>query len=294
MNMNEVLANRALELIGEEKGNYKVISPNTHVNMSQSTNDIFPSSINLALIIKIDYILEVLDKLKDTLLHKSQELKPIFRMGRTHLNAAEPISIGQYFNACTTQLIRDIRKILQVKEFLKYIPLGGTIIGVGSKASKRYRKCATKNLRAISGINIKACPDLIDGIQSVGNYNTLSSFLKECAINLSKMASDLRLMGSESKYGFGDIVLPSRQIGSSFMPEKVNPVIPELINQISFIVCGYDLSISMAAQAGQLELNVFKPVISHCLFKMLDIMTESISLFNKFCLTGIEAKVRKL
>ena len=215
------------------------------------------------------------------------------KMGRTHLNAAEPISIGQYFGSCVTQLTRNIQKITQIKDSLLYVPLGGTIIGTGSKASHKYKKYAIENLRSISGMNIKACDDLIDGIQNVDNYTELSSLLKQLIMNLSKIASDLRLMASESQHGLGEIMLPPRQIGSSFMPEKVNPVIPELINQVSFMVSGYDLTIHMASQAGQLELNVFKPVISHSLFKSLEVMTSSISLFDRFCLVGIKAGNKK-
>ena len=186
-------------------------------------------------------------------------------------------------------LTRDYERINNAADSLHLVPLGGTIVGTGLNASPEYRKYVIEHLRQISGINIEACSDLADGIQNADIYVSLSAVLKVCMLDLSKIASDLRLLGSDPQYGLGELRLPPRQIGSSFMPEKVNPVMAELINQVAFSVCGYDLTVSMAAQAGQLELNVFKPVIAHSLFKSIDTMTEAIGLFDKYCLREIKA-----
>ena len=209
-------------------------------------------------------------------------------MGCTHLNAELPIDYGQCFNAYASVLIRDYERINNKAHHLRYISLGRTVIGTGLNTSPKYRKHVIEHMRKISGVNVKAYSSLADGIQNVDNYAALSSVLKVCALNLSKLASDLRLLGSDPQYGFCELLLPLRRIGSSVIPNKVNPVIAELINQVSFIVCGNDLTISMAAQAGQLELNVYKPIISYCLFKSIDMMTEAINLFNKFCLKELK------
>jgi len=289
MTANEVIANISLEMLGYKKGDYDIVNPLSHVNMSQSTNDIYPAAINLTLILKLELFLKALDSVKDTLHKKSQEFESVIKMGRTHLNAAAPINFDQCFNSYASMLDRDYERIKKAQGAFMRVPLGGTIVGTGLNTSAEYRKNAIKHLRQISGINVEACSNLADGIQNVDDYTTLSSVLKVCILNLSKIASDLRLLGSDPQHGLGELLIPPRQIGSSFMPEKVNPVMAELINQVSFIVCGYDLSVSMAAQAGQLELNVYKPTISYCLFKSIDMMKEAINLFNQFCLKDLKA-----
>jgi len=288
MNANEVIANLALEILGQNKGEYEIIGPLKHVNMSQSTNDVFPTAVNLTLLSKLKRLLKAIDDAESILLAKSREFDSVIKMGRTHLNAAQPISFGQCFNACALMVTRDRVRIKAAANILRYVPFGGTIVGTGLGASPEYRKSAIEHLRKISGENVRLCSNLADGIQNADVYAALSSALKVCMLNLSKIASDLRLLGSEPQYGLGELQLPPRQIGSSFMPEKVNPVMPELINQVAFMVCGYDLTVSMAAQSGQLELNVFKPVIAYSLFKSIDMMTEAIELFNKYCLTDIK------
>jgi len=289
MNANELIANIALEILGCKKGEYDIINPLDHVNMSQSTNDVFPTAINLALILKLKSLLAVSIKTKETLLKKSDELSSSMKMGRTHLNAASPISFGQCFDAYASMLSRDYERIKTAADSLCHVPLGGTVVGTGLNTTQKYRDRVIEHLRAISGIKIEAGANLADGIHNVDQYTALSSALKVCMLNLSKIASDLRLLGSDKHYGFGELNLPPLQIGSSIIPDKVNPVMSELINNVSFIVCGHDLAISMAAQAGQLELNVYKPVISHCLFKSVDMMTESINLFEQVYLREIKA-----
>ncbi len=289
MTANEVIANISLEILGYKKGNYDIVNPLAHVNISQSTNDVYPTAINLALVLKLELLLKTLCEAKETVHKKSQELKSVVKMGRTHLNAAVPISFGQCFDVYASALERDKERIKKAQDAFMRVPLGGTIVGTGLNTSEEYRKNAIKHLRQISGINVEACINLADGIQNVDDYVALSSILKVCILNFSKMASDLRLLGSDPQHGLGELLLPLRQIGSSFMPEKVNLVMAELINQVSFMVCGYDSAISMAAQTGQLELNVYKPTISYCLFKSIDMMTEAINLFDWFCLKDLKA-----
>ena len=288
MTANEVIANISLENLGYKKGNYDIVNPLAHVNMSQSTNDVLPTAINVALILKLEPLSKALHEAKGTLHKKSKEMESVIKMGRTHLNAAAPISLGQCFDAYASVLDRDQERIKKAQEAFMRVPLGGTIVGTGLNTSVEYRKNVIKHLRQISGINVDACNNLADGIQNVDDYTALSSVLKVCMLNFSKMASDLRLLGSDPQHGLGELVLPPRQIGSSFMPEKVNPVMAELINQVSFMVCGYDFAISMAAQAGQLELNVYKPTISYCLFKSIDMVIEAINLFEQFCLKDLQ------
>ena len=284
MNTNEVIANIALEILGHEKGDYDVIGPLAHVNMSQSTNDVYPTALNLALILKLGPLCDALYAVKNTFDVKSKEIGSVIKMGRTHLNAAAPISFGQSFDAYASVLLRDYERINAVMESLSVVPLGGTVIGTDYKTSPKYREYVIGHLKQISGINVTSCANLADGIQNVDNYTALSSALKICVLNLSKIASDLRFLGSDKKYGVGDITLAPRQLGSSIIEDKVNPVMAELINQVAFLVCGHDLTISMAANGGQLELNVFKPIIAYCLFKSIDITANALNKFNKYCL----------
>jgi aspartate ammonia-lyase len=292
MTANEVIANIALEILGCEKGAYDIINPLDHVNMSQSTNDVLPTAVNLTLIIKSKRLFLVLTALEKTLREKSEEMREALKMGRTHLNAASPVSFGQCFDVCASVLRRDHERIRAAAGALLNIPLGGTVIGTGLNTTPEYRGLVIKYLRRVSEIDFEACLNLADGIQNTDQYAALSSALKLCMLNLSKMASDLRLSGSDPQHGFGELALPPRQLGSSIISEKVNPVMAELINNISFMVCGYDLSVNMASQAGQLELNVYKPIISYCLFRSVDMMTEAIDLFDKFCLKNLKLKLK--
>jgi len=290
MNANEVIANIALEFLGHEKGSYDVVNPLAHVNKSQSTNDIFPTAINLALILKSGALILKLRAAAQTLIKKSGEFDADIKMGRTHLNAASPISFGQCFDAYAQMLSRDCKRISVSSDNLRHVPLGGTAVGTGLDTTQQYRERVIEHLRVITGIAVDSDDNLADGIHNVDQYSSLSSALKICMLNMSKMASDLRLLGSDNQYGFGELILPPLQLGSSIIPDKVNPVISELINQVAFMVCGHDLAVSMAAQAGQLELNVYKPVISNCLFKSLDMMSESIKLFDALYLEKVEVR----
>ena len=289
MNANEVLANIVLEMMSREKGEYDIVGPLTHINMSQSTNDVFPTALNLALIQRIDGLCDILLETVDILEAKSHEVQSIMKMGRTHLNAAAPISFAQSYNAYALALVRDHDRIQTAAKYLSIVPLGGTVIGTEYKASPQYCGVVINHLREIAKADVRPCLNLADGIQNTDDYSALSGTLKTCALNFSKIASDFRLLGSDRNYGIGDLTLSPRQLGSSIIDNKVNPVIAELINQVAFLVCGYDLSISMAAGAGQLELNVFKPVISYALFKSIDYMANSIQKFNEYCI-GAEIK----
>ena len=284
MNANEVLANIVLEMRGHKKGEYDIVGPLEHINMSQSTNDVFPTAINLALMLKILPFSSSLSAVIETLLAKSGEMDLAMKMGRTHLNAAAPISFGQSFNAYASVLVRDRERVNAAIANLRSVPLGGTVIGTEYNTTPEYRSCVIARLRDISGIEVEPYANLADGIQNVDSYAALSASLKVCALNLSKIASDLRFLGSDEKYGIGDLTLAPRQLGSSIIENKINPVIAELINQVAYLVCGNDLAISMAANDGQLELNVFKPIITDCLFRSIDLLSGSLEKFNEYCL----------
>jgi len=284
MNANEVIANIVLEMLGHRKGEYEIVDPLMHINLSQSTNDVYPTAISLALVLKLEPFLKSLCAARDSLLAKSLDLESAMKMGRTHLNAAVPMSFGQSFNAYAALLTRDNDRVSAAMDGLRRVPLGGTIIGTEYKTTPEYRKAVIDRLREISCLSIEVCANLADGIQNVDVYSDLSATLRTCALNLSKIASDLRLLGSDRGYGIGELTLSPRQLGSSIIVTKINPVMAELINQVAFLVCGYDQSISMAANAGQLELNVFKPIIVYSLFRSIDIMASALDKFNEYCL----------
>ena len=288
MNANEVLANITLEILGGQKGEYDIVGPLAHINMSQSTNDVFPTAINLALILRLAPFKNSLSAVIGTLKEKSHEMEQDIKMGRTHLNAAAPISFGQSFDAYASVLARDQERINTAIESLRRVPLGGTVIGTEYNTTPEYRTCVIDRLREISGIDVEPFANLADGIQNVDSYTALSASLKTCALNLSKIASDLRFLGSDKKHGIGDLTLSPRQLGSSIIENKINPVMAELINQVAYLVCGHDLTISMAANDGQLELNVYKPIITDCLFRSIDLMANSLEKFNEYCLKTIE------
>ena len=288
MNANEVLANVVLEILGRQKGEYDVVGPLAHINMSQSTNDVFPTSINLALILRIAALTNSLSAVVETLLAKSHDMEAAMKMGRTHLNAAAPISFGQSFDAYASVIARDRERVSVASSKLCRVPLGGTVIGTEYSTTPEYRARVISRLRDISGIDVEPYANLADGIQNVDCYTTLSASLKTCVLNLSKIASDLRFLGSDGKHGIGDLRLSPRQLGSSIIENKVNPVMAELVNQVAYLVCGHDLTISMAANDGQLELNVFKPIIADCLFRSVDLMANSIDKFNDYCLNTLK------
>lgn len=294
MNANEVIANRALELIGEQKGNYKVISPNSHVNMAQSTNDAFPTAIHLSVLATLDGLLEVMGELHAEFLNKASEFDGIIKMGRTHLQDAVPIRLGQEFEAYARVLNRDIQRITATREHLYEVNMGATAVGTGLNADPEYIKKAVGYLAEFSGYPLKGSADLVDGTQNTDCYIEVSAALKICMLNMSKIANDLRMMTSGPRCGFGEINLPARQPGSSIMPGKVNPVMAEVLNQSAFQVVGNDLTISMASEAGQFELNVMEPVIVFNLLQSIKVMTNVFTVFRKHCLSGITANAERM
>ncbi|MBM6837736.1 aspartate ammonia-lyase, partial [Clostridium saudiense] len=261
MNMNELIANRANEILGYEKGKYYPIHPNDHVNMGQSTNDVIPTAGSITAYKYLVKCIEQLKRLEVAFDEKAKEFADIVKMGRTEMQDAVPISLGAEFKAFSMAIGRDVKRINSVKDELLGVNLGGTAVGTGITASRKYMDTVVNELSDVSGLNVYQVEDLIDGTQNLDKYSEVSSQLKTCAVNISKIAGDLILMSSGPRTGFGEIKLPSKQNGSSIMPGKVNPVLPEVMKQISFQIIGNDLTISMAVQSGQLELNAFYPVL---------------------------------
>ncbi|MBA4602371.1 aspartate ammonia-lyase [Thermoactinomyces mirandus] len=294
MNTNEVIANRALEILGEEKGNYRVISPNTHVNMAQSTNDAFPTAIHISTLMSLDQLLQVMEELYDEFLRKAKEFDSLIKMGRTHLQDAVPIRLGQEFEAYARVLARDMERINRTRENLFEVNMGATAVGTGLNADPEYVEKVVEYLAQFTALPIKGVNNLVDGTQNTDCYMEVSSALKTCILNMSKVANDLRLMTSGPRCGFGEIKLPPRQPGSSIMPGKVNPVMAEVLNQSAFQVAGNDLTISMACEAGQFELNVMEPVIVFNLLQSINVMTNVFTVFRKYCLSGITANKERM
>lgn len=294
MNTNEVIANRALEILGERKGNYSVISPNSHVNMAQSTNDSFPTAIHLSTLTALENLLQVMDELHEEFLRKADEFDDLIKMGRTHLQDAVPIRLGQEFEAYARVLERDIKRISATREHLYEVNMGATAVGTGLNADPEYIEKVVRYLAEFTGYPMKGCKNLVDGTQNTDCYAEVSAMLKTCMLNMSKVANDLRLMTSGPRCGFGEINLPARQPGSSIMPGKVNPVMAEVLNQTAFQVAGNDFTISMAVEGGQFELNVMEPVIVFNLLQSIRIMTNVFTVFRKYCLSGITANKERM
>ncbi|MEW9671103.1 aspartate ammonia-lyase [Ammoniphilus sp. 3BR4] len=294
MNANEVIANRALELIGERKGDYFQLSPNSHVNMSQSTNDAFPTAIHLAVLDLLEKLLETMQTMHDAFGKKAQQFDHVIKMGRTHLQDAVPIRLGQEFEAYRRVLERDLKRIRQSRQHLFEINMGATAVGTGLNADPRYIKQVVQRLVEISGFPLTEAEHLVDATQNTDAYTEVSAALKVCMINMSKIANDLRLMASGPRAGLGEISLPSRQPGSSIMPGKVNPVMAEVINQVAFQVIGNDHTICLASEAGQLELNVMEPVLVFNLLQSISIMNNAFGAFTAYCLNGIEANEERM
>lgn len=289
MNMNEVIANRANEILGGGLGTYEYVTPNDHANYGQSTNDVIPTTGKLTVIQLSLGLIEELEKLMDSLYEKGRELDHVIKMGRTHLQDAIPIRLGQEFKAYARPFKRDLERIKGTLEDFHFVNMGATAIGTGLNADTSYVKDIAKKLSEVSGVEFQQSTDLVDGTRNLDVFVWFSSALKVCAVNLSKMANDLRLMASGPRAGFNEINLPMRQPGSSIMPGKVNPVIPEVMNQISFQIFGNDLTITKAAEAGQLELNVFEPVLFFNLFQSIEILRNGIKTLNENCIKGITA-----
>lgn len=289
MNTNEVIANRALELLGEGKGNYSVISPNSHVNMGQSTNDAFPTAVHIAALNLLNRVLDAMEEMQAMFTKKAEEFKGVIKMGRTHLQDAVPIRLGQEFEAYSCVVKRDIERIKKTKNRLYEVNMGATAVGTGLNADPHYIKIVVERLAEISGFPLVNVKNLIDGTQNTDAYTEVSAALKICMINMSKICNDIRLMGSGPRAGLGELNLQPRQPGSSIMPGKVNPVIFEVVNQVAFQVIGNDHTICLASEAGQFELNVMEPVLVFNLLQSLHIMTNVFNVFTRYGLAGIKA-----
>ncbi|WP_035445616.1 aspartate ammonia-lyase [Bacillus sp. UNC41MFS5] len=294
MNANEVIANRALELIGKERGDYFHISPNSHVNMAQSTNDAFPTAIHIATLNMLEKLLDTMEYMHGVFEQKAKEFDRVIKMGRTHLQDAVPIRLGQEFEAYSRVIARDIKRIKQSRQHLYEVNMGATAVGTGLNADPRYIERVVEHLADISGLSLVGAEHLVDATQNTDVYTEVSAALKVCMMNMSKIANDLRLMASGPRTGLGEIILPARQPGSSIMPGKVNPVMAEVINQVAFQVIGNDHTICLASEAGQLELNVMEPVLVFNLLQSISIMNNAFRAFTDYCLKGIEANEERM
>ncbi len=292
MNVNEVIANRATEILGGKLGEY-ICHPNDHVNKSQSTNDVVPTAGKLTVLDLSALLFEQLDQLIANLENKAEEFHDIIKMGRTQLEDAVPIRLGQEFSAYASAIKRCYRLVKQSINEMYSVNIGGTAIGTSINANKEYLTNITKELSKVSGYDLIQAKDLIDSTQNLDGFVYVSGTLKTCAVTLSKMCNDLRLMASGPKTGISEIVLPAMQNGSSIMPGKVNPVIPEVVSQVAFAVIGNDVTISMAAEAGQLELNAFEPVIFYKLFESIVCLTNAVNTLTENCIKGIIANKTK-
>ncbi|KQO17922.1 aspartate ammonia-lyase [Paenibacillus sp. Leaf72] len=289
MNMNEVLANRALEWLGKRKGDYFHCSPNNHVNMSQSTNDTVPTAIRIAAYRLAEPLLAAVAALEAGFARKAEEFDDVLKMGRTHLQDAVPIRMGQEFGAYSRVIGRDLARITAAAAGLLTVNLGATAVGTGLNANLKYSELAVRNLIEQTGLPLTAADDLVDATQNTDAFTALSAALKIMAVNLSKICNDLRLMASGPRAGLGEIQFPPKQPGSSIMPGKVNPVMAEMVNQIAFQVIGNDHTICLAAEAGQLELNVMGPVLAHNLLQSLLILRNGLNVFLREAVEGIQA-----
>ena len=289
MNANEVIANRAIELLGGKPGQYEWVNPNDHVNRGQSTNDVYPSCGKMTLYGLTEGLLTELTRLIDALEEKARAFDGIVKMGRTQLQDAVPVRLGQEFAAYAAVLRRESGRLRRAQQEQLILNLGGTAIGTGVNAAPWFICRVVPILAEITGIPFCQSENLVDATQNLDSYVTLSSALKSCAASLSKICNDLRLMGSGPQNGLGELMLPPQQNGSSIMPGKVNPVIPEVVNQIAFRVIGFDLTVTMACEAGQLELNAFEPVIFDSLFQGVLQLTHGIATLTDHCVTGIVA-----
>ena len=289
MNANEVIANRAIELLGGEKGDYALVNPNDHVNCGQSTNDVFPSAGKLAVLKLLIKAQLQLERLYKALVAKAEEFDDVIKMGRTQLQDAVPIRLGQEFRAYSEAVRRDISRLEKAQDEMRCLNMGGTAVGTGINADEVYLRRIVPNLSQVSGLRLIQAFDLIDATQNLDGFVAVSGAVKTCAVNLSKMCNDLRLLSSGPRCGFGEINLPPRQNGSSIMPGKVNPVIPEVVNQVAFNIMGNDLTITMAAEAGQMELNAFEPIIFWNLTHAVEFLTYAVNTLVDNCIVGITA-----
>ncbi|WP_326539824.1 aspartate ammonia-lyase [Pseudorhodoferax sp.] len=294
MNANEVIANRALELLGHGKGEYQHLHPNEQVNIGQSTNDVYPSSLKIATWFGIAGLVEAMEVLRVSFARKADEFKDILKMGRTQLQDAVPMTLGQEFGTYAVMIEEDQQRLREAVLLICEINMGATAIGTGITAHPDYAPLVLKHLQRITGIPLVTAPNLIEATQDCGAFVQLSGVLKRVAVKLSKICNDLRLLSSGPRAGLGEINLPPMQAGSSIMPGKVNPVIPEVVNQVAFEVIGNDITVSFAAEAGQLQLNAFEPIIAHSLFKSVAHLRSACLTLAARCVDGITANVEHL
>ena len=289
MNGNEVIANRALELMGAERGDYAKVHPNNHVNLSQSTNDVYPTAVKIALHNAIERLRGAMRELVDAFLAKGEAFSPHLKMGRTQLQDAVPMTLGQEFSAFGHTILEDVDRLGEAQALIREINMGATAIGTGINAPAGYAATVCRELSRISKLTLITAPDLVEATADTGAFVQLSGVLKRCAVKLSKICNDLRLLSSGPRAGFGEINLPPMQPGSSIMPGKVNPVIPEVVNQVCFDVIGGDVTVTLAAEAGQLQLNVFEPVIAYRLLRSIETLENGCRVLKERCIEGITA-----
>ena len=294
MNANEVICNRALELLGHERGDYLTLHPNEHVNMAQSTNDVYPTAIRIATCFALDRLHAAMAHLRDAFAAKSEAFAPYLKIGRTQLQDAVPMTLGQEFSTYAVMLQEDMDRLAEVGGLIREVNLGATAIGTGITAHPDYAAKVLVFLCDITGLKLVTAPNLIEATQDCGAFVQLSGVLKRIAVKLSKICNDLRLLSSGPRSGFGEINLPPMQAGSSIMPGKVNPVIPEVVNQIAFEVFGNDLTVTFAAEAGQLQLNAFEPIIANALFRSVKHLTNGCMTLADKCIHGITANPDRL
>ena len=289
MNTNEVIANLALEFLGYAKGRYDIVNPNDHVNKSQSTNDAYPTGFRLGLFTLVGSLIEELERLIASMRAKGVELVNVLKMGRTQLQDAVPMSLGQEFEAFAVLLEEEVSRLHNNAALLLEVNLGATAIGTGLNTPPDYQSTVVGHLREITGLDVRGAHDLLEATSDTGAYVSMHAAIKRLAVKLSKICNDLRLLSSGPRAGLGEIRLPERQAGSSIMPAKVNPVIPEVVNQVCFKVIGNDVALTFAAEAGQLQLNVMEPVIAQAIFESINLLTCGMSTLRELCIVGIEA-----
>ncbi|QIL46162.1 aspartate ammonia-lyase [Vagococcus coleopterorum] len=288
MNINEVIANRAIEMLGGEKGDYTVVSPNDHVNKGQSTNDVYPTSGKLTMLKLADILLASLNQLADTFEAKAKEFAGIKKMGRTQLSDAVLITVGEEFHAHSTLTKRNIKRLEAVKDEVRALNMGGTAIGTGISAHKDLPQTFNKHINDVTGLGLTVAEDLIDATQNIDCFAVVADVQKTIGLSLSKVANDIRLLSSGPRTGLGELYIPSRQNGSSIMPGKINPVIPEVLSQAAYLAAGNSYTVALAVEGGQLELNAFEPVAFHKIFESFRVLSNAILTFDENCVKGIE------
>ncbi len=293
MNANEVIANKALEIMGHAKGKYEIVHPNNHVNCSQSTNDAYPTAFRLSLYVEIGKLINALGLLQESFARKGTEFADVIKMGRTQLQDAVPMTLGQEFDSFAVNIGEDLRRLEEARMLVTEVNLGATAIGTSINAPEGYPELSVNHLQTVSGIPVTLSQNLIEATWDNGAYVQVSGVLKRVAVKLSKICNDLRLLSSGPRCGFNEINLPRMQPGSSIMPGKVNPVIPEVVNQVCYLVIGNDVTVTFAAEAGQLQLNVMEPVLAYCLFQSIETLGRACTTLRELCIDGITANAER-